>query len=486
MSSIVKKLGSQTIIYGLPAILGRFLNFLLISLHTRTLPDLPAYGAVSLMFAWASLASVFFTFGMETAFFNFARTAENPKKVFSTGTWSIILVGTILCLLAFALQQPIMGKIGYPQKPHFAWWFAVILAADAITSMCFAWLRFNEKPLSYALIRMLNILINIGLNLFFLVVCPKYKDQSWIASFYSPDLAVDYIFLANLIASLVILPLFIPTLKFLVTGIDKTLLKKMLAYGAPMIIIGTAGMINETFDRIMLKELLPDSIADTENSIYSAYYKLSLIITLFIQAFRMAAEPLFFKQASKADAQSNYARIMKWFVYFCGFAALITMVFLPIIMHLLFGQSYRNNERGLFVVPLLLTANIFLGMYYNVSVWYKINNRVWSGAAISVGAALLTLILNALFIKHYSFIACAFTTLIAYMGMLLAGLIWGRKVYPVPYDLKRISIALISSVAMVFALHYSGTEQMLPILLAIPVYLLIIYLLEKKTFTPTS
>lgn len=480
MNSVIKKLGSQTIIYGLPSILGRFLNFLLISLHTRALPDLPAYGAVSLMFAWASLASVFFTFGMETAFFNFARSSDNPKKVFSTATWSIIIVGTILCLLAFTFQNPIMSAIGYPLKPQFAWWFALILATDAITAMCFAWLRFNEKPAKYAIIRMLNILINIGLNLFFLVTCPLYKDQPWIADFYSPELGVDYIFIANLIASIAILPLFMPSLRHLLTGIDKELLNKMLRYGAPMIIIGTAGMINETFDRIMLKEILPDNIADAENSIYSAYYKLSLIITLFIQAFRMAAEPLFFKQAGKEDAQSNYARIMKWFVYFCGFAAIFTMVFLPLIMYLLFGESYRNNDRGMFIVPILLIANIFLGMYYNVSVWYKINNRVMSGALISIGAAMLTLILNGIFIGHYSFIACAFTTMIVYFSMLVAGLLWGRKVYPVPYDFKRIGIALVTAIAFIILLYNFGNQNTLLMLPAIAVYIMVIYLLEKQ------
>lgn len=480
MNSLLKKLGSQTLVYGLPAILGRFLNFLLVSLHTRSLPDTPAYGAVSLMFAYASLAAIFFTFGMETAFFNFARSSDNPKKVFSTGTLSVLLVGIGLSMIAFLFQNPIMTAIGYPQKPEFAWWFAIILAADAITAMCFAWLRFVEKPAKYAIIRFFNILVNIGLNLFFLVYCPAHQhENSWISGFFNSEKMVDYIFISNFIASLIILPLFFPTLKNLVAGIDKSLLKKMLAYGSPMIIIGTAGMVNETFDRIMLKEILPPAIADAENGIYSAYYKLSLIITLFIHAFRMAAEPLFFKAADKADAQKNYARIMKWFVYFCGFAAIFTMVFLPLIMEYLFGATYRNNARGLSVVPILLMANIFLGMYYNVSVWYKINNRVKSGAVISVFAAILTLTLNWIFIGKYSFIACAFTTLAAYLFMFVVGWLWGKRVYPVPYDMTRITFTLIITAGFVFGLYFWNPSSMLLMFPALIAYGMLIFLLEK-------
>jgi len=481
--SILRKLASQTAVYGLSTMVGRFLNFLLVPLYTARLANVADYGEVSVVFSYASFLAVIFAFGMETGFFNFARTAENPKKVFSTATLFLLGLGILFILFGNLFSNSIMQFVGYPSKQQYAVWFVVILAADAVTSLGFAWLRFAEKPWTFATIRLINIGINVLSNLFFLLLCPWLQKHgyNWVNNFYDADRMVEYIFLSNLWASVITLLLFSKLWLFLREGFDKLLFKKMLAYSAPMIVVGLAGMINETLDRILLKKLLPANIADHEAGLYSAFYKLSLVLTLFVQAFRFAAEPFFFKQADHGDAKTTYAYVMKWFVYVCGFIYVATIVALPWLGPMLIrNKAYFADPRGMYVVPVLLMANLCLGIYYNLSIWYKLSNKTALGALTALFGAAITLFGNFVFIQTYSFIASAWTTLAAYAGMVVLAYFMGRKYYNVPYNLQRIlGIIFIAFVLGSMALQFTDIVPFVAFL-AIPAYILFVWLFEAK------
>lgn len=481
--SVLRKLASQTAVYGLSTMVGRFLNFLLVPLYTARLAGVGDYGQVSVMFSYASFLAVIFTYGMETGFFNFARKADNPGKVFSTATIALICSGLILVLCSNAFADPLMNLAGYPGHSKYAIWFGIILASDAITSIGFAWLRFNEKPWHFAAIRLLNIAINFGSNLFFLIACPWLLDHgyTWVSKIYNPQHLIDYIFLSNLFASFFIVPLFAKTWMTLKHGFDFTLFRSMLRYSLPMVVVGLAGMVNETLDRILLKQILPKNIADYEVGIYSAFYKLSLILTLFVQAFRFAAEPFFFKHSGTEDAKETYAYVMKWFVYVCGLIYVGTMVFLPWLGPLLLrNKTYFADPRGMAIVPVLLMANFFLGIYYNLSVWYKLSDKTMLGAVTALIGAGLTLIINFTLIPAFSFEASAWATFAAYLSMVLTGFFLGQKYYHIPYKtFNALAILIASALLGYLATQYNSIAPVASFL-CMPAYLLLVWRLELK------
>ncbi len=437
----IRKLASQTAVYGLSTMLGRLLNYLLVPLYTGILAEVADYGVVGVMFSYASLFAVLFMFGLETAFFHFSQKSDETDRVFSTAANFLIFTGFIWIILARTFSQQIMDFVEYPTHPEYAVWFAIILAADAITSIGFARLRQNEQPWTFAIIKFGNIFINIGLNVFFLVVCPYFasKGQLWAQDLVYSRNQVSFIFIANVIASLATFVMLLKTWKTIRLGIDIDLLKRMLKYSYPLIFIGLAGMINETFDRILLKKLLPDNIADHEVSIYSAFYKLSLVLTLFVQAFRFAVEPYFFKQAKQLNPQQSYAYVMKYFIYAVTLIYLGTIAILPYIAPIFIqNPDYFADTRGMEIVPILLAANLFLGIYYTLSVWYKVSEQTKIGSLPAFAGATITLILNLFLIPKFGFVGSAYTTLFTYIVMVLAGFLLCRKYYPIPYNLKLI------------------------------------------------
>lgn len=466
---------------------GRFLNFLLVPLYTARLAQVADYGEVNVMFSYASFLAVIFTFGMETGFFNFARNHENPKKVFSTATLALLASGFLLVLCGNLFSDTLMLWAGYPGKPQYAIWFTAIIAADAITSLGFAWLRFTEKPWRFAIIRLSNIFINIGSNLFFLVVCPWLSEngQSWVHTFYQPANMLQYIFLSNLIASLATIPLMSGIWKNLRAGFDAPLFRKMLVYSLPMVLVGLAGMVNETLDRVLLKQILPETNADFEVGIYGAFYKLSMVLTLFVQAFRFAAEPFFFKQAENGQAPEQYAKVMDMFIYVCGFIYIGTLAFLPWLGPLLIrNESYFSDARGMQIVPILLLANFMLGIYYNLSVWYKLSNKTMLGALTALAGAAITIAGNLIFIPSMSFTASAWTTLASYSAMVVLGFIIGQKYYPVPYRILKNLIAILLAVILGYmAQEYSDVVPFLSFI-TLPAYLLFAWYVEIKFRNP--
>lgn len=450
--SIIKKLASQTAIYGLSTMFGRLINYLLVPLYTAILAEVADYGVVGVMFSYASLFAVIFAFGLETGFFNFARKQYNPEKVFATATHFLLLTGIAWIIISRWFAPEIMGFIGYPQHSEYAVWFTIILSADAVSSLAFAYIRQQEKPWNFAWIKVSNILINVGANVFFLIVCPKLShDYEWAYNITHSYTQVSFIFISNLIASLCTLLMLTPQLIHLRLGLDIQLLKRMLKYSYPIIFIGLAGMINETFDRILLKSILPADVADYEVSIYSAFYKLSMVLTLFVQAFRFAVEPYFFEASKELNPQESYAFVMKWFVYAVSLLYLITLVILPYIAPLLIqNPQFFEHPDGFALVPYLLAANLLLGVYYNLSVWYKVSEKTLLGTVPAFIGAFITIGLNLYLIPRMGITGSAITTLVTYTLMVIIGFILSRKYYPIPYNLR----LLLPLIALCFTLGY--------------------------------
>ncbi|MCK5782273.1 MAG: polysaccharide biosynthesis C-terminal domain-containing protein [Flavobacteriales bacterium] len=440
----IKKLLSQTAIYGLSSVLGRVLNFLLVPLYTMVF-DKEEYGQVAILYAYVAIFNVLLSYGMETSFFNFINKKANTK-VFSTAF--ISLIGTSLGFFAFAItfNKDISILLGFQDHPEYISYLIWVLVFDAITVIPFAQLRYQNKAFTYAIIKLTNIGITIALNLLLLLVIPGLIREGYSFGDYNAYLSnpgIGVIFLANLIASGVTILMIVPTFINIKWEFDKALWKKMISYGWPILIGGTAGIINEAMDRPLLLWLLPSETAVGEIGIYAANYKISIFMTLFIQAFRMGVEPFFFAKAKDKDAKETYAFVMNYFV------AIMAVIFLFIMVNLdVFKHFIRNEEMwvGLDVVPILLFANLSLGIYISLSVWYKINEKTKYGAIFSIIGAIITLALNIWLIPTMGFYGSAWATLAAYGSMALLSYIVGQRIYPIPYDLKRISLYLGLSV----------------------------------------
>lgn len=434
--SVFKKLASQTAVYGLSSILGRFLNYLLVYMYTRVFvgtEGVAEYGVSTYFYSIAAFGGVLFTYGMETAFFRFSqKEGETPEKVFSTATTSLILSSIGLGLLMFFFSDSWATSAGYEGRGSYFSFLALIFAADAISTVPFAWLRQQNEATRFVLLRLLSIGVNIALNLLFYIVFPYLASKGLGQPL---DLSVRWMLIANVASSLVVLPFFRKEFDMLRLGIDKALWQRLFMYAYPLIFMGLAGMVNETLSRILLKKLLPDpATADYQIGIFGAVYKLSIIMTLFIQAFRFAAEPFFFAQAKGEESKSIYARVMQYFMIICCVIFVGVLLFLDIVKGFI-GESYHS---GLKVVPILLLANLFLGAYYNLSIWYKLTDKTRLGALVSVVGALITIILNYLWIPIYGYEGAAWSTLVCYLSMAMISFYLGQHYYPVPYKTLRI------------------------------------------------
>jgi O-antigen/teichoic acid export membrane protein len=438
----IKKLASQTVVYGIPSIAGRFLNYLLTYLFTRIF-SLDQFGVNSEFYAYSGFFTVLLLFGMDTAFFRYQQKEKDPEKVYSTVLNFIIPSSLTFLALMYAFGQPLANILRYPHHLDYIHWFAWILVLDSICAIPFVKLRAENKAAKFATIKIIEILVNISLNVFILIFCRQayMRDpNSLLAHFYNPAIGVGYVFIINVVASAVKIVLLSPQLKSVIYGFDRELFNRMIRYSLPMVIIGFAGIINEMLDRMILKYMLPyDNITNLKMlGIYGACYKLSLLMSLFIQAFRFAAEPFFFAHADKTDSKKLYADVMNYFVIFCVFVFLLVMLYLDWFQYFI-GKPYRE---GLPVVPILLMANLCFGLYVNLSIWYKLTDRTLLGAVVSFGGAALTVVLNVLFIPNPNplyggYMASAWATLACYGSMAVASYLMGRKYFPVNYYLKK-------------------------------------------------
>ncbi len=450
--NVLRKLASQTVIYGLSSIVGRFLNYLLVPLYTYTFAA-AEYGVVSEFYAYAGFFAVLLTLGLETGYFRFRNREGIPAGAAYPAALMVLLLANLAFVTAIIVyRQPLADLLRYPDHPEYLVWFGLILAMDAISALPFARLRAEDRAWRFAGIKIAEILLAIGFNLLFLLGWPKLA-MLWpdlpLAQFYDPAIGVGYIFVANLIASAFKLLLLTPQFRGVPYRAGLKVIKPLLAYSLPMVIIGFAGVINEMLDRAILKYLLPYELKENLRilGVYGACYKLSILMTLFVQAFRYAGEPFFFAYAGRADARRAYALVLRYFVIFCVFIFLLVTLFLDLFQYFI-GEEYRE---GLDVVPILLMANLFLGIYVNLSVWYKLTDRTGMGAWVSLIAAGITIGLNFWWIPLIGYRGAAWAHLACYGGMAVASWLLGRHYYPVPYPVFRILFYLLFGLALYFA-----------------------------------
>jgi len=420
--SVIKKLAGQTAIYGVSSMFARILNFLLTPLYVTSF-SVAQYGEVSELYANVAFFIILLGFGLETAYFKFSKSENDQSKVYGTALTSIAFSGGLFILIGLTFTQSIADFIGYASRPDFIIYLSLILGLDAFSSIPMAKLRNEGNAKRFAQINLINIGTNIFFNLLFIAYAKTSFDQgnktALVELLYNPEIGIAYIFISNLIATGVKLMLLYPEIIRVKWQINKLLLKRMLIYSLPLMIGNFAGIINETFDRLLLRRVIEPEhgiqFAKEQVGIYSGVYKLSILISLFIQAFRYAAEPFFFARAKDKNANETYRTVMNYFVLAVASMFLFILLYLEIFKWLLPKTAYWE---GLHIVPVLLMANIFLGIYYNQSIWYKLSGQTKFGAYIAIGGAILTTGLNLIFIPILGYVASAWTTFLVYGGMM--------------------------------------------------------------------
>jgi O-antigen/teichoic acid export membrane protein len=449
VNKAIKKLAGQTAIYGLSSIIGRLLNYLLVPLYTRIfIPEV--YGIVTELYAYVSFLLILLTYGMETGFFRFAQDKSKFNSVYSTILTSLATTSILFVILIQLNLSSISEILRYSEHPEFIMWMAIIVSIDAFTSIPFAKLRLQNKAWKFAIFKLINISINIILNLYFYLLCPKLEisnPNSLLLYIYDGNIGVGYVFISNLVANIITLVILLPEILDVKFDFNRKLLKEILSYSWPLLIAGFAGMINETLDRAMLKYLVPLENNPMEQlGIYGANYKLAILMTLFIQMYRYAADPFFFSNKNEENAKDLYALATKYFII-CGLIIFLgVMLYLDIIKYFI-GSKFHE---GLKVVPILLLANLFLGIFYNFSIWYKLNDMTRYGAYLAVFGAAVTIILNLILIPIYGYVGSAWATFICYFLMTLLSYFWGQKYYYVPYKIKNSIIYLVLSLFIYF------------------------------------
>ncbi|MBJ6107378.1 polysaccharide biosynthesis C-terminal domain-containing protein [Hymenobacter sp. BT523] len=458
--NVAKRLASQTAVYGVSSIVGRVLSYLLTPVYTAAFAA-AEFGVVTGVYAYVSFLNVLFTYGMETTYFRFANRPGTDRRDLYDRVLSLLLVSTVvLTTVLILLAKPLLGMLGIPPgHEQYGVWMALILGLDALAAIPFARLRLENKARKFATIRLVNIVVNVGLNLFFLVFCPAVASGKWlpglqplVARVFDPTIGVSYVFLSNLFASgLTLLLLWREVLDFRFR-LNLAFLRPLLGYTYPLMLMGLAGMVNETLDRIMLPMWLPKNFYPGQSSltavgIYGACYKLSIFMQLVNQAFRYAADPFFFSQATEKNSPATFALVMKWFTLCCA------VIFVGVSLNVEdFGRLFLKRPeylQGLVVVPILLLANLFLGVYYNLSVWFKLTDKTYFGTYIGAGGAVLTIALNFLLIPLLGYLGSALATLACYFMM--AVLCWrlGERHFPVPYPALRLGLWLLFASALV-------------------------------------
>ncbi len=445
----IKSLIKDTAIYGVSSIVGRFLNWCLVPMYTYMFPT-EQYGIVTNIYAYVALVLIILLYGMETGFFRFANHErwKNPMQVYSTTLISVGTSSLMFVVLACLFSSDIAGALNCGEHPSYIWMMAVAVGIDAFSSLPFSYLRYKKRPVRFATLKFANIGLNIGLNLFFLVLCPWIWKQApdLISWFYDPGFGIGYIFLANMISSMVVMLLLLPELRVSYT-FNFQLWREMLRYSYPLLILGVAGIMNQTIDKILLPFLIDDPVeASQQLGIYGANYKIAIVMVMFIQAFRFAYEPFIFDKNKEAggDKSQAYSDAMKFFVIFGLFIFLGVMFFLDLLKYFISPRYFE----GLQVVPIVMAAEFFFGIFFNLSLWYKLTDRTIWGTWFSLGGLAITLIINVVFVPRYGYVACAWGALCCYGAMMVASYLIGQKKYPINYHLPRLMLYILSAGAL--------------------------------------
>ena len=446
----IRSLFKDTAIYGMSSIVGRFLNWCLVPMYTYCFAA-AEYGVVTNIYAYVALVLIILTYGMETGFFRFANHERwtNPGQVYTTALLSLGFSSLLFIIAGCVLSPTVARWLDCADHPAFIWMMVIAVGVDAYTAIPFAYLRYRKRPVRFATLKLINIALNIGLNLFFILVCPAIWKAApqWIAWFYDPSFGVGYIFLANMISSLATLLMVVPEILAENYDFNGKLLREMLRYSFPLLIIGIAGIMNQTIDKILYPMLIEDKAeAMTGLGIYGANYKIAIVMVMFIQAFRFAYEPFIFarnKGEGKDDRNRAYVSAMNWFVIFGLFIFLGVMFYLPVLKYFISPAYFE----GLRVVPVIMMAELFFGIFFNLSLWYKLTDRTIWGTWFSLMGLGVTLALNIIFVPRYGYMACAWAAFCCYGVMMALSYLVGRVKHPVDYDVPRLLVYFV--VAMV-------------------------------------
>lgn len=493
--SVLKKLAGETASYGISTILGRSLNFLLVAVHTVAF--MPQEMGINVkLYGYVAIASIIYTYGMETAFFRFA--PENKTKYYNIIQSSIIVSSIFFSSILIIFASPIITYLGYIGKETFLIWLALIIAIDAITAIPFARLRLEKKTKRFVKAKIINILINIFLNVLFLLVFKKIAEGDYLTSLqpiaqklYNPKIGVGYIFLANLIANATFFYFLRPEFRDFTFQFEKETFKKLWIYAYPLMIMLVASTYNLVFDRLLLEKFLPEGFYPNRSSqealgIYGSVYKLSIFMSLATQAFRYAAEPFFLSKTDDKNSPETLADVTKWFLITCTFIWLGVSLNLDILQRLFLGQ--KIYWEGIAVVPVLLLANLFLGIYYNISVWFKLNDKTYFGTLITFIGLAITIFANIILIPRIGYMGCAIAFLISCFSMTALCYLLGQRYYPVPYKIGSALGYIISAGLLIYCvsqIHFDSLWLSIPYhLILLLLYTAGVVIVERKTIIP--
>lgn len=482
----IKALAGQTAIYGMGTIVPRLLNYLLVPLYTRVFVA-GVYGQITDLYAWIAFLLALLTYGMETTFFRYTQK-ENPDKVFNNIVSCIILTTGIFLILYCFLYKNFAHLIQYEHNTQYVLFLGLIVSLDAITAVPFAKLRRLNKAKLFTIIKIANVTLNIGLNLFFLLVIPETALAISEKVFGPHAGLLVWVLISNVCSSLLSLVLLLPQFKGFRFELQKSLIRPMLAYALPILLINLVGMVNEVADKILIKYLTPIPDATTlaalgmtgeeyalqQLGIYGANFKLAVLMTIFIQMFRYASEPFFFGKAKDRNAPELYAKVMTYFVIFCLLIFLGVMLYIDVLKYFA-GREGSDYHEGLIIVPIVLIANIFYGIVFNLSIWFKLTDRTFSGTIISIIGASVTLLCLFILVPRIGYLGAAIAHLGCYTIMMLVSYFWGQKVFPVPYQVGRIILYLVFAIGL-FLLSTVFCNYSLAIRLTINTLLILVYL----------
>ena len=471
LKSVVK----DTAIYGLSSIVGRFLNYLLVPLYTAKLSAASGgYGVITNVYAYTALLMVILTYGMETTFFRYVnKEGENPDKVYSTTMISVASTSLLFVLLVLLFLQPISSFMGYADHSSYIWVMAVTVAVDAFACIPFAYLRYKKRPMKFAILKLANIMMTILLNLFFFLLLPVWTGNAGLVD-------AGYAFYINLFCSVALLFFLLKEITAVPFDFDKALLRRMLSYSWPILVLGVAGILNQTADKILFPYIYQGTDAHSQLGIYGAASKIAMIMAMITQAFRYAYEPFVFGNNNDKDSRNTYAKAMKFFIIFTLLAFLVVMAYIDLLKYII-GRDYWE---GLKVVPVVMAAEIMMGIYFNLSFWYKlIDKTIWGAWFSGIGCVVLITV-NVLFVPRYGYMACAWAGFMGYASAMTISYLVGQKKYPINYPLKEIVLYVALAAVLYIGIVYSN--RLLPLWAALAVNTLIIFLfiayIVKKDF----
>ena len=469
LKSVVK----DTAIYGLSSIVGRFLNYLLVPLYTAKLSAASGgYGVITNVYAYTALLMVILTYGMETTFFRYVnKEGENPDKVYSTTMISVASTSLLFVLLVLLFLQPISSFMGYADHSSYIWVIAVTVAVDAFACIPFAYLRYKKRPMKFAILKLANIMMAILLNLFFFLLLPAWTGDGGLVD-------AGYAFYINLFCSVALLFFLLKEITAVPFDFDKALLRRMLSYSWPILVLGVAGILNQTADKILFPYIYQGTDAHSQLGIYGAASKIAMIMAMITQAFRYAYEPFVFGNNNDKDSRNTYAKAMKFFIIFTLLAFLVVMAYIDLLKYII-GRDYWE---GLKVVPVVMAAEIMMGIYFNLSFWYKlIDKTIWGAWFSGIGCVVLITV-NVLFVPRYGYMACAWAGFMGYASAMTISYLVGQKKYPINYPLKEIVLYVALAAVLYIGIGYSN--RLLPLWAALAmntviVFLFIAYIVKK-------